>query len=137
MTTPCAYHARLLEALEDHHNIAPEMRAHLAKCQECRQEAHRYGLLVEALVHRQIDKAMAEAETKGDLPSEPLPANLLELVNQRKKNWLRERLKKNLGAQGITDKKEQQQHLDRLLHESPADLPLAASPDDLHEDDEQ
>lgn len=132
---PCDYHDQLLESLETE-TINSEMQAHLEKCPECRAEQQKYSRLIETLIHQKVEVFMDRAEKDNRIPREKLPSNVKELVQQRKKTWMKEQLKKTLGSQGLTDKEEQQKRLNQLLKEPPPDLPLAAFPDDLNEDEE-
>lgn len=131
---PCGYSDRLFELLENE-VTGKDMQTHLKQCAECRAEQKRYNLLISSLIHQKVDAYMEEAEKNGSLPNSKLPHPVLELVNQRKKQWEKSQLKKVLGSQGYTTKEEQQKRLKELLKEPPSDLPLAAYPDDLNDDE--
>ncbi len=133
--TTCNYHEQLVEALATE-TISAELQSHLQQCADCRQEQQRYDRLMESLIHHRIDSLVKQAEQQAELPREKLPPAVQALVKQRKKQWLKTQVRQVLGSQDITDKKKQQEHLDRLLSQPDQDLPLAATPDDLHEDEE-
>lgn len=106
-----------------------KMQKHLRDCQSCRSRYEEYVKLTGALVQSRC------GVNNEILSEEELPANLKELAAARKKQWLAAKVSKVLDFQGVTDKDEKQRQLKRILDSKAEDLPLAAFPDDLDDDE--
>ncbi|HID70360.1 MAG TPA: hypothetical protein EYP35_07870 [Desulfobacterales bacterium] len=108
--------------------LEEEMQKHLGRCQSCNHRYKEYLKLTGALL-----QARCAADEKS-LPGEELPDSLKVLAAARKKQWLSGKVGKVLDFQGVTDAKEKQRQLKRILDTDIEDLPLAAFPDDLEDE---
>lgn len=108
--------------------------SHIECCPSCRRELQIYRKLAEGLIMREM--LMTPEQSDRNFALSELPLGVKELVAERKKKWMEDRVIKVLGAQGIKDKRVQQRMLKSILESPPEDLLKAAFPDDLTDDDD-
>lgn len=109
------------------------MNSHLQNCPDCQTRLHNYFALTSAMI---FDDTGRDEEDYSSLPDVSLPDRLNELICERKKQWQKRQLGHVLQFGNIRNKETQKSIIKRLMEEQPFDLPKAAFPDDLEDEDD-
>jgi len=108
------------------------MKTHLHNCPNCQKRMYNFLAFSGAMV---LENS-GSTEEITTLPDVSLPDRLRKKVEERKKQWLEQQLGNVMEFKNIKKKQDQQTILDRLMGEQPVDLPKAAFPDDLEDEDD-